>query len=387
MREQLYYILLRECGQLRRNPIYLFCMVVFPLLVVVFFTSLLSDGQPVEMPVGVVDEDCTQTSRQLVRRLDAFQTTRVAARYATEREARRAVQRGEIYAFLLIPRGTTEGMKSARRPHVSFYYSTVTLVAGSTLFRDLKTVTTLAAAGVGRAQLSALGRTDGEIQAYLQPVALDLHTVGNPQASYNVYITTFMVPGILMLFIFILTPYSIGTELKFGRAQEWMHLAVDNVWVALAGKLLPQTLWWLAVFYGFDAYVYGCLGFPHPGGVAPLLVGGLLAVVASQGFGVLIFGLVPTLRMSMSVCSLWSVLSFSLCGATFPVFAMDGAIQSIALLFPLRHYYLLCTDCVFRGYPLWAGTLQMVALLLFTLAPLAVGGRIRRELLTGVYVP
>ena len=38
-----------------RNRVYLFCMVAFPLMVMVFFTSLMDDGLPTEMPVGVVD--------------------------------------------------------------------------------------------------------------------------------------------------------------------------------------------------------------------------------------------------------------------------------------------------------------------------------------------
>lgn len=50
-------IMLRECGKIRQNPIYLLSMVVLPLLVTLFFTSLMSEGQPQEMPVGVVDLD------------------------------------------------------------------------------------------------------------------------------------------------------------------------------------------------------------------------------------------------------------------------------------------------------------------------------------------
>ena len=30
----------RECGQIARNPIYLFCMVVFPIVVTFFFITI-----------------------------------------------------------------------------------------------------------------------------------------------------------------------------------------------------------------------------------------------------------------------------------------------------------------------------------------------------------
>ena len=113
---QVAHIARRECLILLRNPICWFCMVVFPLLVMFFFTSMMGEGVPVDMPVGVVDMDNTSTSRQLVRRLDAFQTSRVVARYPTVGEARRAIQRNEIYAFLYIPRGTTDKLLASRRP-------------------------------------------------------------------------------------------------------------------------------------------------------------------------------------------------------------------------------------------------------------------------------
>ena len=96
-------IALRECGILIKNPMYGFCMIIFPLLVIFFFTSLMNEGQPVEMPVGVVDQDNTPTSRRLIRNLDAFQNTQVVAHYPNMNDARQAIQRNEIYAFLLIP--------------------------------------------------------------------------------------------------------------------------------------------------------------------------------------------------------------------------------------------------------------------------------------------
>ena len=131
----------RECGILINTPIYLFCMIIFPIFTVFFFTSMLHSGQPQEMPVGVVDLDNTSTTRALVRRLDAFQTSRVVAHYTNLTEARQAIQKNNIYAFLYIPKGTTDDLLSSRQPKVSYYYSSVYFTAGALLMRDLKTST------------------------------------------------------------------------------------------------------------------------------------------------------------------------------------------------------------------------------------------------------
>ena len=232
----------REVRRLLKNPMYGFCMIGFPLIVMVFFTTLMGDGQPTNMPVGVVDADNTATTRKLTRMLDAFQSSKVVAHYNSVEQARKAMQQNEIYAFLYFPKGTTEQLLASRQPQVSFYYSMTCLTAGSLLFRDLKTISTLGAAAVGKSVLTAKGATDKQAQALLQPIVIDLHPLSNPWTNYNIYLSTMLIPGVLMLFIFLITPYSIGTELKFGDSKSWLHMAGGNMALALAGKILPQTL-------------------------------------------------------------------------------------------------------------------------------------------------
>lgn len=362
-------------------------MLIFPIVVIHFFTSMLDEGQPTELPVGVVDMDNTSTSRALIRRVDAFQTSHIVARYNNASEAREAMQRGEIYAFLLIPHNMTANLGSSRQPKVSFYYNGVYMLAGSSTFRDLKTATTLVGAGVGMQKLAAIGKSNREIKAFLMPVNIDLHMIGNPWANYNIYLTTTMVPGILILFIFLVTPYSLGTELKFGRAHQWIEAAGGNMWIALLGKFLPHTMVWLTIFYGFELYIYNVLGFPHPGGAWPILLLGLLTVLAAQGFGVFIFGIMPSLRMSLSVCSLCGMLGFSLCGATFPLFAMDSPIQAISWIAPLRHYYVIYQTCIFNNFPLSAARWHIAVLIIFSLLPLFVVSKMKKVMLEFEYIP
>lgn len=384
---QIYQIALREMQILRKNPVYVFCMVLFPILVTVFFTSLMEEGLPQDMPVGIVDLDNTSTTRSLVRRLDAFQNSAVVARYPSVSEARHAIQRNEIYAYLYIPKGTTEKLLASRQPKISFYYTNTALMAGTLVFKDMKVISTLGSAAVGQATMRARGYTPQQITAFLQPVRIDLHQVANPWTNYNVYLSTVLVPGCIMLFIFLITVYSIGMELKFQRSKEWMQMADNNIYVALAGKFLPQMLIYLAIVFAYQYYVFGHLGFPHHGGVDKIVLLGVLQVLCAQGFGIFVFGLMPSLRMSMSVCSLWAVLSFSMAGSAFPIMGMDGSLQAISWLFPLRHYYMIYQVLVFNGFSLPDVWFHFVALLAFALLPMLVMRKIKNAMLTYVYIP
>ena len=384
---QIYEIMMRELLILRQNHIYRFCMVAFPVLIIFFFTSLMDDGLPTEMPIGIVDLDNTSTTRSLGRRLDGFQMSRVVAHYPTMSDARRAIQRNEIYGFLYIPKGTTEKLLSQRQPKISYYYSYTTLAAGALLMKDLKTISTLGSAAVGQATMRARGLTDRQVQTALQPIKIDLHQIANPWTSYNAYLSTMLVPGMIMLFIFLISAYSLGTELKFATSKDWLAKADNNIGIALLGKFLPQTLIWLAIVFGYQYYVFYVLQFPHLGSPWMLVLLGLMHVLAAQGFGIFAFGLLPSLRMSMSICSLWAVLSFSMAGGAFPVMGMDGPLQSLSWLFPLRHYYMMYQICVFNGYPLIEAWFHFAALAAFMLLPWLVVKKIKNAMLTYVYIP
>lgn len=379
--------MLRELLILRQNHIYRFCMVLFPILVIFFFTSMLEEGLPTSLPVGVVDLDNTSMSRSLTRKLDGFQMSKVVAHYPSMTEARRAIQRNEIYGFLYIPKGTADKLVASRQPKISYYYSYTTLTAGSMLMKDLKTISTLGSAALGQATMRAKGLTDKQIQTLLQPITVDLHMIANPWSNYNAYLSTMMVPGLIMLFIFLISAYSIGTELKFATSKKWLEMADNNITVALLGKFLPQTIIWLAIVFGYEWYVFYHLGFPHLGSPWMLILLGLMQVLSAQGFGIFAFGLMPSLRMSMSICSLWAVLSISMAGSAFPVMGMDGALQSLSWLFPLRHYWMMYQTCVLNGFPLIESWFHFAALAAFMLLPWLVVKKIKNAMLTYVYIP
>ena len=380
-------LMLRELRILSKNHIYGFCMVVFPLLTMVFFTTFLDEGLPEDMPIGVVDLDNSHTSRSLVRTLDAFQNSKVVARYPSVSEARCAMQENKIYAFLYIPKGLSEKLLSGRQPKVSYYYTMTCMTAGSLTMKDLKTISTLGSASVGQATLSGKGLAPEQIQSFLQPIRIDTHQIGNPEGSYNVYLTTALVPGIMMLFMMLLSAYSLGMELKFDTGKEWLQKAGGNIVVAIIGKFLIHTLVFLTVVLLFQYYIYSVLHFPRMGSVFDIVRLCFLQVIASIGFGIFAFGLMPSLRMSMSICSLWAVLSISMAGSAFPVMAMDPPLQSLSWLFPLRHYFMLYQVTVFNGFPLIDAWFHLVALVAFTLLPWFVVKKIKNAMLTYVYIP
>lgn len=190
-----------------------------------------------------------------------------------------------------------------------------------------------------------------------------------------------------MLLIFMTTIYTIGSEIKGNTQKEWMQMADNSVTLALSGKLLPQTLIFFIMATFYNVYLYGFLHYPCNSGILPMLLAGLLLVLASQAFGIFLFGLFTTMRLALSTASLWGVISFSISGMSFPVMAMNPVLQGLASLFPLRHYFLIYVNLALNGYPLIYAWHSVVALMLFMLLPFFILKRLRTVLLHYVYIP
>lgn len=385
MLRDLVSLSLRELSHWRHNPMYALCMVVFPALMTWLFTTLLAAGQPTSIPVGVVDEDQSSTTRRITRLLDTFQDARVVAHFATIDEARAAMQRNEVYGFMHFPRHFAADVLAQRQPSVAIYYNYAFFTAGALAYREMKTTALLATGAVGQTTMQARGVDAEHIRAFLQPIVADFHPVGNPWINYNYYLSPIFVPCCIVLLIFLLTAYALGMELKCGTSKEWLAAAGGRITVALVGKLLPYTLVFLLVLGGVQWWL-GVQGFPHNGGVGSICLLTVLTVLAAQGFGVFAFGLAPSLRMSMSLCSLWGVLNFSMNGVAFPVFAMHPALQTLALLFPMRHYFLFYQTVVFGGAPLAEALPILAAFAAFILLPTVVLWRVKRAAATYEYL-
>lgn len=383
----MFSIFLRELQRLARQPLYWFCMVLAPLFCYLFFTTLMADGLPQNLPLGLVDEDNTPTTRNLARNLDAFQMTDIVNSYPNVTTARKAVQKGEIYGFYLIPKGTTKQAQLQRIPTVSFYTNYSYLVAGSLLYRDMRTMSELASGAASRTVLYAKGATEKQAMAYLQPIVIDMHAVGNPWLNYNVYLSNVIIPGMLGLFVFMITVYSLGTELKFGTADELMNVSGDSIIVALTGKLIPQLVVFLLSGTVYILWLYAYLRFPCHCGILRMWSVMALFVMACQGLGVFMFTMLPTLRLGLSFASLWGVISFSISGMSYPCMAMHPILQGLANLFPLRHYFLLYVNCALDGYPLANAWPYVLALVGFALLPWPCMSRLKKVLKTYEYEP
>ena len=258
-------VIKRELKQMFARPLYIFSSVVIMLISMFFFLTVMKSGSPQNMPIAVVDLDHSSMSRRLVHEINATQSVKVVAVTATYEDARKLMQKGEVYGFLVVPEDFYARIGSQRRPTMHFYVNYAYTVGASTSYKQMLTMVNLASGAAHREVLRLKGLPERQIMNIIQPIVLEGHLIGNPYANYPVYLLTTILPGILGIIITMLTIFSIGFELKMSTSLKWMHTAGDNYVIAIIGKMIPYTVLFAALGVSCNIILYEFMHFPVAG--------------------------------------------------------------------------------------------------------------------------
>lgn len=358
----------RELRLLRKHPRYFVLLTLGIVFSYTFFLSLMKEGQPQDLPIAVVDHDGSYLSRRICHELDATQGVRVVRVCNTHAEARRAMQRQEVYAFMEIPENAYSDLLDFKRPHLAIYSNNAYLLAGSLSYKQLATLGKMASAAVHREILKKQGVADDAIMGIIQPIEFDVHCISNPTASYQPYVLTTILPGIVAYMALLFSVFQVASEQKNHTARQWVDAAGGNLAAAVFAKLLPCTVWFTLLGVVGNLLFFGPCHYPLAGRFGWMVLAMLLLVAAAQGIGVFITSLVPEMHLAMSISAIYGALSFSMSGFSYPVESMVPALQALSNLFPLRHYYLVYARVAHYGGGFGQCWPQFCCLLLCVLA-------------------
>lgn len=364
----------RELRRIWRQPRYLIILTLGIAFAFVFFATLMNEGQPEKLPVAVVDMDHSYLSRRVCHELEATQGVHVRAVYDNHHEARLAMQRGEIFAFYEIPKGTYNEVLQFHAPRFGLYTNNAYLLSGSLSYRQLATLGVMAGAAVQREVFRKKGYDEERIMGLIQPIEFDTHPIGNPWVNYRIYLMTTLIPAIIAFLALLHTVYLVSREIKERTVGAWLRKAGGDSVKALAGKVLPYTLHYSLLAMVANLLMFGVLHFPMAGSWPLLMLFTVLLVGAAQCAGVFIAGCIGDWQMMMGISAVYGALSFSLSGFSFPIEAMPRIWGGISWIYPIRHYYLAYRDIAIYGNGFGHVYPQLCALLAFGLAFLAGAG-------------
>ena len=368
----------REIHRLLHQPMYLVLMVILPVVSFSFFAILFGQGAIRNVPIAVLDQDHTTLSRKVVQMIDQTPTAMVSYGIQDMAEGERLMREGKVTAIVLIPAFFEKSILSNSQTYLENYVSGTNITVNGLLSKDIQTAVTTFTAGIQLQLLMKQGLTEKQAMAQLMPVRCDKHVLFNPHINYGYYLAPSFMPMMLMIFVVMVTIFSIGTELKLSTAREWMLAGGDSVWAALIGKLLPITTVMFLISLVMLIINFKIVGTPLNGSLAVILIATLLFILSYQSISVLIVSLLANLRLSLSIGGGYSVLAFTFSGLTFPIMAMWEPMQWVSRIFPFTYYTDIFIDQMLRGTP-WVYSLPDLGYMsLFIVLPLLCLPRLKR---------
>lgn len=379
--------MVRSLVQIVRRPLMWVAMIGLPVFLILFITSMLETGLPTKIPAAIVDRDGSALSRRVTQSLNSMQMVDLKLQANSFSEAKHAMQEGKIYGYFLIPENFEADLLSGRSPEISFYTNMVYYVPGTLLFKTFKSTAVYTKAGVAADVANALGQDPVQLAPLMQPVNIVSRPIGNPLLNYGIYLGNSFVPCCMQLMIMLVVCFTLGQEIKYHTSVRLMRMARGSIFRAVYAKLLPQTLIWWVIIIFMTVWLFKFCGYTMAGSWGWLILSELLFVLASQGFALFVFCVIPNLRFSLSICALTGILSFSIAAFSFPEESMYPAMSIFSYLMPIRYNFLIYSDIALNGRDIFFSRMWFVAYIAYIIAPLTMLWKLKRNMLRPVYTP
>ena len=342
-------VLLREWRRMTSRRLYFGVCIILSLFTLFFMATIFGNGQMENIPVGIVDQDNTATSRAIARNISAVPTFKVTKHYINEAAAREAVQRKEIYGYLSIPPKFEQDATTGKNATLSYYYHYALLSVGGELMAAFETSLVPVSLSPIVMEAVSLGVEQQQITTFLLPVQASNHPIYNPSLDYSVYLSQPFFFVLFQVLILLTTVYAAGIEIKFRTATDWLATAKGNMVTAILGKLLPYTIIYILIGWFANYVMFGILHIPFQGSWWFMNMITALFVVATQALGLFLFSLFPAVSLVISVVSMVGSLGATLSGVTFPVPNMYPLVRDASYLFPVRHFTEIMQTILYGG--------------------------------------
>lgn len=341
----------REIRRISGSWPLLFLTLIGPVLSFLLVMWIFSSNIPRDLPVAVVDLDHTALSRKAARMVDAAPIAAIHKNYLSLEAAKKALEAGTVDAVLLIQEDCEKSIMQGNNTILPLYLNNANVVKGGLLTSGIRKALATLSTGIKMQMQMKAGASPSQALAKVLPIQLNAVVLFNPYVSYSYFLTSSLFPLMLIVFTLLGSIYAIGIELKDGSGPDWLNAANKNIFIALAGKLLPYTLLFMATAMLMNSLLFNFLDAPLNGKLHLVLMGEFFMIIAYQSLAIFLLGLFSNLRLSLSLGSAYTMMALTFSGLTFPLFGMPAFAQAFARIFPFTYWLQIFISQSLRGEP------------------------------------
>ena len=339
----------RELKRINGNRRLLLAAVAVPLFSLLFIATIFGDGKIENLPAGIVDCSNTSLSQELVRSAQASPTLKVSQEhiFSNESQAREALQKMEIYGYLVIPKDFSHNLLEGNSPTVTGFYHNAMLAIGGEIKAAFVKVAGDFSTSLIASQGNLAGATPVEVESIALPTNGIFASTYNSTLNYGTFLSYPFFFVFFQIFILTFTVYVTGTDIT----PQWLESGNGNILKALAGKLTPYLCLFIAQTLFADWIFFSAAHTPLQGSLAAIAMNSVLFTIATMALGTAIIALIPKVSIAISIASMIGALGATASGITFPLENMYPFFEALCSMFPVRHFILGYQATVYYDAP------------------------------------
>ncbi|MFK8285932.1 ABC transporter permease [Capnocytophaga canimorsus] len=328
--------LLWEWKYIFRDKAVLFSFLGVSLIVPFLYTFVYSHETLEKLPIGVVDNDNSGNSRQLLRMMDGSSQVTIFQSYPDLIEARQSFDRQEIRGVVVIPDNFSQLLQRGEQPFISVYVDASYLLYYKQILTAVKTSAAYLNAGIQIKKESAQGKLP--TQARNDSVAVSAKTVSlyNPSSGY----ATFLIPVVLVI-IFqtcILTSIGIlGGTMREGKKLRKLYPHSDNFLGTLPivmGKATTYLVLGLAILLVMLGVVMPVFNIPMRNNLLTVVVFMIPFLLSLVYLGIFLLNFFKHREDAIMLIMYTSIPALLITGISWPTTSIPNWIQVISYLVP-----------------------------------------------------
>ena len=291
------------------------------------------------VPIGVVDECRTPTSRSLAATFNAGPNTYVAYNPTNMEEAKELFFSRKIYGVVYIPSDYEEKLLGGSQANVAIYVDASYFLMYRQAFQELVTSIGSTGAMVEFQRLIAKGADIPQAKATTQPVIYQSHNLFNPYLGYG----TFVMPAIIMVIIQQTLLIGIGmiggTWREFGLYRKLCppdRKRMSTLPIVLGKATVYGLIYGVTTFYLLGLH-YRLFHYPMNGATSTVVVFMLAYLAACIFLGIAISTLFRYRENSLLLLLWTSIPLLMLSGVSYPREGIPDWLFNFGQLFPSSH--------------------------------------------------
>ncbi len=328
------YIWAKEMRSTITDEGVLIFFILVPLAYPLLYSWIYNNEVVREVPVAIVDQSHSHTSRSFIRAFDASPDTKAAYYCTSMDEAKTLIAKQVVHGYLYFPKDFERKLFRGEQANVSVFCDMSLMLTYKAIYQTALTVSQYINARIQIAGSHNFTNYDDEVTT--KPLDFDEVPIFNTTGGYG----NAVLPGVLMLIL--QQTLLLGIGLAAGTAREnnrYQDLVpISKHYVGIFRIVLGKALCYFMVYMVMGTYL--ALAVPRMFGFTSMLTAvnlfGLLIpyILASTFFGMALSCIVRYRENVMLLVVLTSVPLLFLTGISWPQSNIPGVWQGISWLFP-----------------------------------------------------